>query len=128
NHSRSAVLHENEKRHTRRYSRLSRAAFTRLQVALARRNPGDVFLFSPHQRCNFIRNNFGGAGGCAPIGTTASALRTSARSPSRTDHAGDGIFQGCVVGNEAVVLKSEPDCMQETALSDAISQKKNLRR
>jgi len=25
-------------------------------------------------------------------------------------------------------LKSEPDCMQETALSDAISQKKNLRR
>ena len=71
-----------------------------------------TFSCSHHiTRCNFIRNNFGGTGGRAPIGATAATFRTSARSPSCADHAGDGIFQGRVVGNEAVDLKSEPDCM-----------------
>ena len=34
-----------------------------------------TFSCSHHiTRCNFIRNNFGGAGGCASIGTTAAAF------------------------------------------------------
>ena len=101
-HSRSAIVHKDEKRHSatllRGYRELHMRAF---KLVIASDGMLATFSCSHHVSDVILSETISdGAGGCAAIGTTASPVRAGARSPVFSDDSGDGIFQGRVAGNE----------------------------